>query len=250
MTRAPKPDVPTANKLLGLLPANEYDRLRTCIEPVVLEAGQVLLDRGKIDHVYFPISGVVTMFIRMADGDQIEAGMIGNEGMVPLCLFLGLNSTPFRAVVQNSGQALRIPAKTFDARVQAGYLFHSILLRFTATFMAQVSLSAACKRLHSLRAQYCRLLLMTHDRVRTSPFLLTQQAIAEMLGVRRMSVTAVANGLHDEGLIDYRRGRIRITDRVGLKKAACECYGRIRDVYKTLLISDSSGTRGGKSDRS
>jgi CRP-like cAMP-binding protein len=219
------------------------------MELVALEPGQILLDRGKIDYVYFPISGVVTKVVRMAGGEQIEAGMIGNEGMVPLCLFLGLYSTPFQATVQNSGQALRLTAKAFNAHVQPGQLLHSVLLRFTAVFMAQLSLSAACKRLHPLRPQYCRLLLMTYDRVGASDFTLTQAAAAEMLGVRRMSITAAARQLHDEGVINYRRGKIEIVDMAGLKKAACECYGRIHEIGKTLLSSNSFGTRGGKTGR-
>lgn len=246
MVKTPTSDVRMANKLLRFLPAKEYDRLQPYLEEVPLKAGQILLDLGKVDYVYFPTGGVISKVVRMNNGDIAEAGMIGKEGMIPLCLFLGLDSTPFQATVQNSGQALRMTAKAFGDHVHAGHLLHSVLLRFAAAFMAQVSLSAACKSLHPLRSQYCRFLLMIHDRLGTDEFTLMQAAAAEMLGVRRMSITEVAGQLHKDGLINYSRGKIRIVDLVGLRKSCCECYGRIHEIYKALLIPETFRTRGRK----
>ncbi len=224
-----------ANKLIGILPASEVRWLVPLLEPVSLEVGQVLLDRGKIAWVFFPSSGVVTKIVQMENGAQMEAGMIGNEGMVPLCLFLKLDTTPFHAVVQNPGQALRMSAEKFKAHVQPGQMFHSILLRFAAAFMAQVSLSAACNRLHHLSKRYCRWLLMTHDRIGVDQFTLTQESMAGMLGVRRMSITPIARRFQRDGLIRYSRGKMAILDRKGLERAACECYGRMKSIYDTLL---------------
>lgn len=226
-----------ANKLIGALPASEYRWLAPFLEPVPLQVGQVLLDRGKIAWVFFPGSGVVTKIVQMEDGAQMEAGMIGNEGMVPLCLFLELDRTPFHAVVQNPGQALRISAKEFKAHVRPGQPFHTILLRFAAAFMAQVSLSAACNHLHHLNKRYCRWLLMTHDRLGVDQFMFTQKSVAGMLGVRRMSITPIARRLQRDGLIRYSRGKMAILDRKGLERATCECYGRMLSIYDELLGS-------------
>lgn len=244
------PSAQTSNKLLNLLSPRDYARIAPELELIELRPGDVLLGRFKIDQVYFPTSGIIAKTVTMANGDQIEAGMIGNEGMVPLCLFLGLDLTPFQATVQNTGQALRMSAKAFDRHIQPGGMLHAILLRFAAAFMAQVSLSAACKGLHPLRAQLCRWLLMMHDRMGSPEFTLTQERIAEMLGVRRMSITAVARQLQAEGVIEYRRGRIKILNVRALMLASCECYGRARKVYDSLIVDRSSETRRKRTRRS
>lgn len=227
----------TDNKLLALLPVTELRRLAPHLELVTLDTGQLLLDLGMISHVYFPVSGVIAKVVRMDDGDGIEAGMIGKEGMVPLCLFLNLDSTPFRAVVQNPGAAWRIPADVFKTCVKPGQLLHLVLLRFTAAFMAQVSQSAGCNRLHPLSKRYCRWLLMTHDRLEADQFALKQEFAARQLGVRRMTITPVASKLQQAGLLRYSRGRITIVDRPGLESASCECYRRVQTVYDQLLES-------------
>ena len=234
------PNMRNGNKLLALLSASEFKRLAPHMELVMLEPGQLLFQRGKTEFVYFPLSGIVTKLVIMLDGSKVNAGIIGNEGMLPLCIQLGLRATPFEGVVQNAGKALRMSASAFVANVQSGGPLYKILLRFAAAFMAQVSLSAACKRLHPLRAQYSRLLLMSVDRLGTPEFILTQATAAESLGVRRMSVAEVAHQLQDEGIIQYSRGKVLILDRARLKKISCECYGRIREVYESFSLNDPS----------
>jgi CRP-like cAMP-binding protein len=228
------------NSLLAALPVKEHRRLAPHLDRVSLEPGQLLFDLGRISHVYFPTSGVISKVVRMDDGDGVEAGMVGKEGMIPLCLFMELDSTPFRAIVQNVGEAWRIEAAEFQALVKPGQLLHSVLLRFAAAFMAQVSQSAGCNRLHSLDKRYCRWLLMTQDRLRSNEFILKQEFAAGMLGVRRMTITPVAKKLQNAGLIQYRRGRITILDRNRLEAASCECYRRVQAVYDNLLDSFST----------
>lgn len=224
-----------ANKLMCALPEREVASIHREMELVPLTPGDVLLGRGPVKHVYFPISGVVAKTVVMNDGHQVEAGLVGNEGVIPLCHFLGIGSTPFEATVQLAGEALRLSAEAFDAQLRASPLLHVKMLQFTAAFVAQVSLSGACKRLHSLRSQYCRLLLMLQDRANSPTFTLTQEAVGQMLGVRRMSVTEVAGQLYNEGIITYSRGQLSIIDRRALKRCACECYARIREVYQNML---------------
>lgn len=225
----------SANWLLAALPEKDRRRLAKHLEVVPLLPGQVLLEPGRIDFVYFPVSGVVAKVVDMADGQQVGTSMIGSEGMIPLCYFLRLDDTPFRAVVQNAGSALRMATDDFNRVAQPGELLHSILLRFTAAFAAQVSLAAACSRLHHVQQQYCRWLLMTHNRVGADDFELTQDMVAGMLGVRRMSVTAAARQLLNKGLISYSRGKVKILDRPGLEQMSCECYRRIHATYRTIL---------------
>jgi len=228
------------NTLLAALPAKEHRRLAPHLERVPLKPGQLLFDLGKISHVFFPTSGVISKVVRMNDGDGVEAGMVGKEGMVPLCLFMELDSTPFRAIVQNAGDAWRVEAADFRALVRPGQIVHSVLLRFAAAFMAQVSQSAGCNRLHPLEKRYCRWLLMTHDRLDSNEIILKQEFAAGMLGVRRMTITPVAKKLQDTGLIRYSRGRVTILDRPRLEATSCECYQRVQAVYDSLLNSFSN----------
>src|ERR1019366_3165893 len=153
----------SGNKLLAALSSKDHQRFEPYLEQVPLESGQVLFERGEIFHVFFPISGIISKVVQVDHSNGIEAGMIGNEGMVPLCLFMELDNTPFRAVVQNPGQAWRMEAGAFKALVKPGSAFHSVLLRFAAAFMAQVSQSAGCNLLHPLEKRYCRWLPMTQE---------------------------------------------------------------------------------------
>lgn len=228
------------NKLLAALPAPEHRRLEPYLKLVPLETGQVLFDRGEISHVFFPISGVISKSVQMDDSNGVEVGMVGKEGVVPLCLFMNLDVSPFRAVVQNPGRAWRMEAGAFKSLVKVGSSIHSVLLRYAAAFMAQVSQSAGCNVLHPLEKRYCRWLLMTQDRLGSNEFILKQEFAAAMLGVRRMSITPVAKKLQQAGLIRYSRGRITILDRPGLEAASCECYRRMRSVYDGLLASLTS----------
>lgn len=228
------------NKLLAALPAQVRQALEPFLQNVPLEAGQIILEEGKISNVFFPISGVISKVVQLGDEGMIEAGMIGNEGMVPLCLFMELDRTPFHAVVQNSGSAWMIAAADFKTLVKPGTHLHVALLRFAAAFMAQVSQTAACNQLHPFEKRYCRWLLMTQDRLMTNELFLKQEFAAQMLGVRRMSITPVAKRLQQSKLIQYSRGRITILDRSGLQLIACECYQRVKAVYDNLLDNGSS----------
>ena len=224
------------NKLLAAIPAKDHRRFEPHLECVPLETGQILFERGEVPHVFFPISGVISKIVLMDDSDSngIQAGMTGNEGMVPLCLFMELDKTPFRAAVQNPGQAWRMEAGAFKTLLKPGSHFHSVLLRFAAAFMAQVSQSAGCNLLHPLEKRYVRWLLMTQDRLGSNELVLKQEFAAAMLGVRRMSITPVAKKLQQAGLIRYSRGRITILDRPGLEAACCDCYRRVQSVYDSL----------------
>jgi CRP-like cAMP-binding protein len=223
-----------ANGLLAALPPGEQRRLVPHMELVPMNMGQVLFDLGKIPHVFFPLGGVISKIIRMDNGAGIEAGMVGREGMVPLCLFMELDQTPFHAIVQNPSDALRMEAAAFKTVVRPGQFVHTALLRFAAAFMTQVAQSAGCNCLHQLERRYCRWLLMTHDRLECNEFDLKQEFAAGMLGVRRMSITPVARRLQQAGLLRYSRGRIRILNRGGLEARCCECYGRVQAVYDSL----------------
>ena len=226
---------PKNNQLLKILPAKELKLLQPHLEVVPLARNQVLLGEGVIRHVFFPTSGIVTKIVKMTTGRQLEAGMIGKEGMIPLCLFLELDKTPFRAVVQNAGEAFRISTKDFKAKIKLVPSLGTSLMRFAAAFTAQASLSAACNQLHQTLPRFCRWLLMTHDRIGENRFMLTQETAATMLGVRRMSITAAAIKLQEQGLIEYSRGKVTIVDRPGLERATCECYARIKTSYDNLL---------------
>lgn len=220
------------NAILAGLPAKERQRIFPHLEPVTLDFEQILLQQGeRMTFAYFPLSGVVAKLVTLADGGSAEVGMVGNEGMVPLYLFLGFPSTPFQTVVQNSGQALRMKTDIFKSEVGRNKAFHQLLLRYTGGFLAQLSESAACNRLHEVQQRYCRWLLMTHDRVGGDEFILKQEFVGKALGVRRMSITPVAQALQEAGLIRYRRGRITILNRQGIEGRACECYQYTKSFY-------------------
>jgi len=220
------------NAILAAFPAKDRQRIFPHLEPVTLDSEHVLLRQGtKIPCAYFPLSGVVAKLVTLADGGSAEVGMVGNEGMVPLFLFLGFSDTPFQAVVQNTGEALRMKADLFKAEVRRNKAFHQLLLRYTGAFMAQLSESAACNRLHSVEQRYCRWLLMTHDRVGADEFILKQEFVGKALGVRRMSITPVAQSLQEAGMIRYMRGRITILNRQSLESRVCECYQYTKSFY-------------------
>ena len=177
----------------------------------------------------------------MKGGATAEAGMVGREGMVCLCTFLVCDTTPFQAVVQNPGEALRMKAEVFKAEVRRNTGLTSILHRYTDAFLTQVSYSAACNRLHTVEERCCRWLLMTHDRAEPDHFTLTQEFLAQMLGVQRTSVPEVARSLQGAGLIRYSRGKVKILDRPGLEAASCECYGNIKVKFDALAAPPGRG---------
>jgi CRP-like cAMP-binding protein len=230
------PDHPSANRLLAALPRAEFLRLLPYLEPVSLAQGQRLyVAHTPIPYVWFIEHGVVSLIRAMQDGTLIEITVIGHEGMVGLPVFLGSESTPSQALVQIPAAGLRMLTTVFRREVRAGTPLHDLLHRYTQTLINQMAQGMVCNRMHSIAQRCARWLLLTHDRADSDQFPLTQQFLAQMLGVRRASVTTVASKLQKAGLIRYSRGIITILDRVGLEAAACECYRIVEAEYDRLL---------------
>jgi CRP-like cAMP-binding protein len=201
------------------------------MEPVPLVYGQVLYEpAGRIANVYFPIDSLVSLLTAVDAHQALEVGMVGNEGMVGMPMVLGIGVSAVRALVQGSGTAMRMTAARFRTEFKTNLPLQRALFRYTHLLMAQVSQTAACNRFHLAEARLARWLLMTGDRLHTDRFLLTQEFLAHMLGVRRVGVTKAANDLERKKLIDYSRGHIRILDRDGLEAAACSCYRIVKDL--------------------
>jgi len=224
------------NRLLGSLPDADLKLWIPDLELIDLTLGKVLYESGGIeDYVYFPTSGIVSLLYVMKNGDAAEIAVVGNEGMVGISLFMGGNSTPSRAVVQSAGRAYRLKAqKMKDAFEQFGVVTR-LLLRYTQALITQMSQTAVCNRHHSLDEQLCRWLLLSLDRLPGSELVMTQELIANMLGVRRQGVTEGALKIQEAGLIRYARGRITVLDRKGLEARVCECYAVVKDEYERLL---------------
>ena len=226
----------TRNCLLWALPANERERLLPHLEPVTFVLGQVLYEPGeRIEHCYFPTSSAVSLLYTMRDGSIAEMGLVGNEGMLGVALFLGGDSTCSRAVVPVAGDAFKLSAKLLLQEFRHPRHFQALLLRYTQALITQISQTAVCNRLHSVEQRLCRWLLLCHDRRTGSELLMTQELIANMLGGRRESVTVAAGHLQDAGLIHYCRGHIRIVDRRGIEASVCECYRIVEDEFDRLL---------------
>ncbi len=224
------------NRLLAALPADGYAALAPHLEPVTLASKEpVYAPNQPIPHVLFPTTGVFSVLTVMADGAAIEVATVGNEGMVGLPLFLGTTTTPNLIVAQISGESLRLPAAAFQEAVEHNRDLVAILHRYTQALLLQIAQSAACNRLHTMEQRCARWLLLTHDRVAADQFPITHEFLAQMLGVRRASVTEAVGTLQQAGLIAYRRGKMTVVDRAGLEAAACECYGVIRAEYDRLL---------------
>ena len=224
------------NWLLAALPAEVYGRLRPALEPFALALGDMVYDTGgPMTHIYFPTTAVVSLIYTMEDGATAEMGLVGNEGVVGIALFMGGETTPNQAVAQVAGGALRMKAQVLLEEFRRGGPFQLTLLRYTQALITQISQTAACNRLHPVEKRLCRWLLLTHDRVPSNELLMTQEFIAHMLGVRREGVTAAAHHLQAAGLIRYARGHITILDRGRLEAAACECYRVVKDEFDRLL---------------
>jgi len=225
-----------ANQLLAALPDAEWQRWLPALESVDMPLGQVLYESGDtLSHVYFPITSIVSLLYVMEDGASAEIAVVGNEGIVGVSLFMGGGSTPSRAVVQSAGQGLRLAAHMMkDEFNKNGPVLH-LLLRYTQALITQMSQTAVCNRHHSLDQQLCRWLLLSLDRLQGNELVMTQELIANMLGVRRVGVTEAALSLGREGLIRYTRGRIAVLDRAGLEKRTCECYAVVKQEYDRLL---------------
>jgi len=224
------------NRLLAALQEPLRSRLFSQLEPVDLPLGKVLYEPGtRLSHVYFPTSSIVSILYVTEDGSSAEIAVVGNEGVVGIALFMGGGSTTSQAVVQSGGQGLRLkPNFVLDEFNRGGPLL-SILLRYTQALITQTAQTAVCNRHHTLDQQLCRWLLLSLDRLKSNEIIMTQELIANMLGVRREGVTEAAGKLQAAGLIRYKRGRITIVDRGGLERRTCECYGVVRREYDRLL---------------
>jgi CRP-like cAMP-binding protein len=227
---------PLANQLLAALPPAEWERWQPLLEPVELKLGQVLYESGTPQsHVYFPTTAIVSLLYVMENGASAEIAVVGHEGIVGVSLFMGGNTTPSRAVVQSAGQGFKLAARHMKLEFdKAGPAMH-LLLRYTQALITQMSQTAVCNRHHSLDQQLCRWLLLSLDRLPGSELVMTQELIANMLGVRREGVTAGALKLQEAGLIRYARGHITVLDRAGLEKRTCECYAVVKKEYDRLL---------------
>ena len=224
------------NRLLAALPRAEYDRLRPHLEKVPLPLKDILHEaNGPIPHVFFPLNAVVSLVIVMDGGFSLEVGIIGNEGMVGTPVFLGSQSSPTRAISQVPGEALRLETKVFQEEIKRGGALYGLVQRFTQAMINQISQSTVCNHRHSVEKRMCRWLLMSHDRVGTDEFPLTHEFLAQMLGVRRPTVTAAAGILQKAGLISYHRGWVTVLDRKGLEAASCECYEVVAKELDRLL---------------
>lgn len=227
---------PGENRLLSALPPAAIERLRPHLEPVALAFRQRLYEPNRpLAYVYFPCSGVCSLVLTLEGGATIEIATVGNEGMVGLPVFLGAGTIPGEAFCQVAGQALRLPTEILRRETTGGGPLHDLLQRYTQGLINEIAQTAACNRGHSIDERCARWLLMTHDRVGSDRFPLTQELLAQMLGVRRAGVNAAASILQKAGFIRYSRGVITVTDRPGLESAACECYRVVHDEYERLL---------------
>lgn len=226
---------PGDNKILAALGGSDLQRLSSQLERVSLGLGQVVHEpQAQIDYVYFPETAVFSMLATMEDGDTVEVGPVGDEGMVGLRVFLGADTARYRVLVHVAGTAVRMRANAFREELSAGASpLPGLLTRYTQMLLAMTGQSAACNKLHRLDQQLARWLMMIHDYV-GDELLLTHELISLTLGVRRAGVSDAANDMKDAGLIDYQRGRIRILDRGGLEGMACECYRAIKEEYDRL----------------
>ena len=232
---------PLQNHLLAALPAVDCQRLLPHLKLVPLPLGQVLYESGTLlRHVYFPTNSIVSLLYVMADGASAEIAVVGNEGVIGVSLFMGGETTPSRAVVQSAGHGYQLSGQYLkDEFTRAGAMQH-LLLRYTQALITQMAQTAVCNRHHSLDQQLCRWLLLSLDRLASNQLVMTQELIANMLGVRREGVTEAAGHLQNAGLIQYSRGRITVIDRPGLEARTCECYAVVKRECDRLL-PDLSG---------
>lgn len=235
---------PVNNRLLAALPVEVFERLLPDLERVAMPLGKVIYESGvELTHVYFPVPGcIVSMLYVMEDGASAEIAVVGDEGMVGIALFMGGGTTPSRALVQSAGEAFQLEAKALQKEFERHSQLQVLLLCYTQALITQMSQTAVCNRHHSVEQQLCRWLLLSHDRLATNELTMTQELIANMLGVRREGVTEAARKLQAAGLISYSRGRITVLDRPGLERQVCECYAVVKKEYDRLL-PDSNGRR-------
>lgn len=228
------------NRLLAALPLEEYQRLLIQLEYIELELGKVLYQPGEaIDYVYFPHDSLISLVMVLQDGSTAEVGLVSGSGMAGISVILGSAISFNQAIVQVAGSAMRMRTEHLNAALKQGGKLQGLLLRYVQALLSQVSQTAACNRLHTIEARLARWLLLVQDAIHSDELQLTQEFIAQMLGVRRAGVTVTASALQQAGLIHYSRGKITVLHRKGLEAVACECYQRIEDEYDRLLNLDT-----------
>jgi CRP-like cAMP-binding protein len=232
-----RPDLdPRQNHLLAALPADHLQRWQAALEPVDMPLGAALYESGvAMTDVYFPCTSIVSLLYVMEDGASAEIAVVGNEGIVGVAVFMGGETTPSRAVVQSAGRGFRVRGQWLRNEFERSAPVLHLLLRYTQALITQMAQTAVCNRHHSLDQQLCRWLLLSLDRLQGPELVMTQELIANMLGVRREGVTEAAGALQRDGLISYRRGHITVLDRAGLERRTCECYAVVRKEYDRLL---------------
>jgi CRP-like cAMP-binding protein len=232
----PSPHSPKQSHFLAALPAQVYARLLPDLELIPMPLGWAVYESGgHMGYLYFPTTSLISLLYVMENGASAEIAVTGNEGLVGISLFMGGESTPSRAVVQSAGSGYRLKAGLFKREFARGGDMQHLALRFTQALITQMGQTAVCNRLHSLDQQLCRWLLISMDRLSGVELVMTQELIANMLGVRREGVTEAAGKLQEAGLIGYSRGHIRIIDRAKLEKRVCECYAVVKKEYDRLL---------------
>ena len=230
------PDSPKQNHLLANLSDEDYARLLPDLEPIAMPLGWVVYESGaQMRYIYFPTTCIVSLLYVIESGASAEIAIAGNEGLVGISMFMGGESTPGRAVVQSAGKGYRIRASVLKKEFALGGELQYLALRYTQALLTQMAQTAVCNRHHSVDQQLCRLLLLSMDRLPGNELKMTQELIANMLGVRREGVTAAAGNLQAAGLIHYARGHITILDRTKLERRACECYGVVKKEFDRLL---------------
>ncbi len=227
---------PNENHLLAALPPADLKALITRLEPVPMPLGEMLYGPDdQLQHAYFPTTAIVSLHYVMESGATAETAGVGNEGVVGISLFMGGDTTPSSAVVQTAGHGYRLDRHAIKQEFERAGPFQRLLLRYTQALITQMAQSAACYRHHSVEQQLCRWLLLTLDRSATNELIMTQELVANMLGVRREGITEAAGNLQRKGYISYRRGHIAVLDRAGLETQSCECYLVVKNELKRLL---------------
>lgn len=227
------------NRLLAALTNEAYERWEPHLEHTRMPLGQVLYESGgHLRHVYFPTTSIVSLLYVMIDGASAEIAVVGNEGVLGISLFMGGETTPSRAIVQSAGLGYRLPSRHLKAEFQRGGSAMHLLLRYTQALITQMAQTAVCNRHHSVHQQLCRWLLLSLDRLPSNDLTMTQELIANMLGVRREGVTEAASTLQRAGIISYSRGHITVLDRKRLQEQVCECYTVVKREFDRLLLSD------------
>jgi CRP-like cAMP-binding protein len=230
------PHSPNHNHLLAALPAADFERLAPRLELVPMLLGETLYEPGgKLQHVYFPTTAIVSLLYVLESGLSAEIAGVGNEGILGISVFMGGDTTPSSAVVQTAGHGYRLPAKSLKDEFNRAGLMQRLLLRYTQALITQMFQTGACNRHHSIEQQLCRWLLLTLDRLPSNELVMTQELVASTLGVRREGITEAAGNLQRAGVISYRRGHISVLKRPGLETRACECYAVVKKELARLL---------------